>query len=31
MANMVKVTTTINRPVEKVWELFMDPAISRTG
>src|SRR5687768_6432256 len=25
MANMIKVTTTINRPVEKVWELFMNP------
>src|SRR6185295_19720799 len=25
MANMIKVTITINKPVEKVWELFMNP------
>ena len=25
MANMIKVTITINRPAEKVWELFMNP------
>ena len=25
MAIMIKVTITINKPVEKVWELFMDP------
>lgn len=25
MVNMTKVTTTINKPVEKVWELFMNP------
>ena len=25
MASITKVTITINKPVEKVWELFMDP------
>ena len=25
MANIIKVTTNINQPVEKAWELFMDP------
>ena len=25
MANLIKVTITINQPVEKVWELFMNP------
>ncbi len=25
MASMTKVTITINKPVEKVWELFMNP------
>jgi uncharacterized protein YndB with AHSA1/START domain len=25
MANMIKVTITINQPAEKVWELFMNP------